>query len=520
MSRNTNAYELLFLLITIIISVGFGTFLSMERVTDPFLYYDISYIKSIKDDYQMSFPESGPFKSLDLVPGRLFLLSQYMNMMGIDPEALQFLPLGSILTSATLYIIGLKIFKAPIIASLLTLYLMLNLSHASALYSVFAYGIALPILFGIVLIYMRLNKQRKVIDVVILLLLFVAANLIHYTIATWIILFFIGANMVVGFRSFTNKDSQNTPGGKSDYYITLALIVIFIAFNQTLYESYLPFFGAEAFEGAFNNFLSYLSVDLSEKSSSFLFPRSTAIGIVSTMTLILILLPIIAGLFLDLWNFVKRYPAKLEINSWTPIIGGILFIGIVDSASYSIRGSISTKAISMLFPLLTLYYIQRIGKSFLTISIAMMLLVTSLIKIGVFYENGYVIGSGELKTPIESIQASSDWLQEYENNEKYYLLADLNLYGKYMLTSVNYVKESIFMSFEDDSYAKVIGEPHRPLSNSPDFVAIDLASTEPVIGFVWGRYKPLQENTVRILDNPGMNLIYDDGSIWLATPTE
>jgi hypothetical protein len=466
----------------------------------------------------MNFPDAGPYKSLSLAPGRSLILTQYANMMGVDSEALQFFPLGSLIVSATFYYLALRFLRSPIIACLITLYLVLNLSHATALYSVFAYGIALPILFGVMLIYMNLFERREIIDIVLLLLLFIAANFIHYTIATWVILFLLGANLLVGFRTVIDKYQQSYPHTIQIYYLTSALVVIFFTFNQTIYESFLPFFGLSSLEGAVQNFLTYLSFGISENISPYSYPRSRVIGLVSALTLLLILVPITVGLIYNIWNHFKHSPTERVINAWTPILGGILLIGIVDSAVYSVRGSISTKAFSILFPLLTLHYFQRTGKRSLTIIIAIVLLATSIIKIGVFYENSYLISNDKLNTTIDEIRPSSEWMTKNGLNDKYYLLADLNLYGKYLLSSVNDSNKPIFLSFDDDSYAKVVGESNEAWKSTPDIIAVDAASSEPLIGFVWGRYKPLKDYADRIINNPAINLIYDDGSVWLAKP--
>ena len=199
-------------------------------------------------------------------------------------------------------------------------------------------------------------------------------------------------------------------------------------------------------------------------------------------------------------------------------MGGILLIGIIDSAVYSVRGSISTKAFSIIFPLLTLHYFQRIGKHSLAVIMAIILFATSIIKIGVFYENSYLISNDKLNTSINRIYPSSEWMSGHETRDNYYMLADLNLYGKYLLSSVNNSKKPIFLSFDDNSYAKVIGESNKSWEPAPDIIAVDVVSSEPLIGFIWGRFKPLMDYADRIINNPAINLIYDDGSIWLAKP--
>jgi hypothetical protein len=47
-------------------------------------------------------------------------------------------------------------------------------------------------------------------------------------------------------------------------------------------------------------------------------------------------------------------------------------------------------------------------------------------------------------------------------------------------------------------------------------VAIDLESSEPTIGFVWLLFDPLRDYAAGLRRNQSLNIIYDDGSIWLG----
>src|SRR6266480_2509217 len=93
------SHEWAFLAATLLVSLGFGAYLSYRHVTDPFLYYDVGFVTSLSHSSQMVIPNSGPFASLTFVPGRELLMSLLSNMLGIDPQVLQFLPIGSVLIS-------------------------------------------------------------------------------------------------------------------------------------------------------------------------------------------------------------------------------------------------------------------------------------------------------------------------------------------------------------------------------------------------------------------------------------
>jgi len=53
----------------------------------------------------------------------------------------------------------------------------------------------------------------------------------------------------------------------------------------------------------------------------------------------------------------------------------------------------------------------------------------------------------------------------------------------------------------------------------PDIVPVDLVSLEPTTGFVWVRLNPLANYLKELRNNHRLNLIYDDGAVWLCQPT-
>ena len=99
----------LFLFATLLISFGFGIYLSSTRMTDPFLYIDIAFTKIVNINGKLVFPEQGTFSPLGLAPGRQVLMVQLANMMGVSPDVLQFFPLGTIFVSTTLFLFSYEI---------------------------------------------------------------------------------------------------------------------------------------------------------------------------------------------------------------------------------------------------------------------------------------------------------------------------------------------------------------------------------------------------------------------------
>jgi hypothetical protein len=195
-------------------------------------------------------------------------------------------------------------------------------------------------------------------------------------------------------------------------------------------------------------------------------------------------------------------------------------MGVVDAASYTIRGSISTKSFSMIFPILTVMYVQRMNRRPMYYGIAIVLFITSLVKIGAFYQQSYVIGDRAISSNYQEVDPSARWLQAHATKPHYTILADLNLYGKYLVKSVYDQHEPIVEGYTLDQFENVIGASDGLWNTRPDIVATDIRSSEPIIGFVWLLFEPLHNFTTELRQNQHMHIIYDDGSIWLGKPLQ
>lgn len=503
-----------YLYLTLLIAAIFGTYLAATRMTDPFLYFDISFAKAVNSQGELVFPQQGPFSSLHLAAGRQVLMLQLINMMGISPDIFQFLPIGTIFVSLTLYLLAYQILKSPLVASLITLYLVINLSHASALYSTFAYALGFPIMLGFFVLGRSFLQHRNLKEFPLLLILFSALNFIHYTLAVWTILFAISASIVIELQRFLSA-KRNAFQLKPVFYLSTAFFVLFLIFNQTLYESYIPNLAPETLESAIQRFFSFFVFSPENYESPYTFSRSPQINITSTITLILILIPVTIGFMVDLKNVFIVKSDSATANPEMPIIWAFIILGIIDALAYSIRGSISTKSFSMIFPLVALYYLGRLRRPFLYYCLTVMLLLTSIIKIPLFHEQSYFI-RGNSASPAE-LRHSANWVNSHIDTNNYAMMADLYLYGKYLSLSVEDGHTPILDAFNEEKYIMVVeGLADATELRPPEFIAIDKLSTQPTIGFIWNVFLPLGNFLEQIRANNDLYIIYEDEYVLLA----
>jgi hypothetical protein len=506
-------------LIALCLSTAFGLFLADREVTDPFLYYDVAFVARTQRNRRMVFPETGPFASLQFVPGRTILMVQLATMTGLAPEVLQYLPWGAMLVSQTLYVLALKLLKSPMGAGMVTLYLTLNLSHAAALYSLFAYAIVVPNYLGLIILSARLFQRDRNAAMLLALLFFAAAQVTHYTMTAWMVLFMIGASATISLQNHKAQEKSRVTQVPAPY-LAMAFAVIYLAFNQAVYASFLPVISLETLEGAAQRFSSYLSL-APPLPAPYGYRRPASISRISTVTLLVILVPAWAGLLRDGWQLLVRRALRSPSAPWRPLIWGIAAAGIADAAAYTVRGVISTKSFSMFFPLVALIYARRRGKKLVCLAAATLLGLT-LIKVGLFYHGASVIARDPLKLTVAQVRPSARWLSEHVAKPDYTMLADLNLYGKYLLAAAESAgsptPSPVLQGYTEDAFAWVIGAPITMPAPVPDIAALDTISGEPVTGFVWRQYRPLGAHQTAIRNNRRLHVIYDDGGVWLAAP--
>ena len=126
---------------------------------------------------------------------------------------------------------------------------------------------------------------------------------------------------------------------------------------------------------------------------------------------------------------------------------------------YSVRGSISTKSFSMMFALVMLLYVKRLGKQAVFYSMAVLLLLTSIAKIAVVYGDSYATPASGTGVSLERVQPSSEWLDNHMPQTSYAMLADLSLYVIGLRAEMR-IDTSQHLYFDTDELAVRLIERH------------------------------------------------------------
>ena len=288
------------------------------------------------------------FSSLNYVRGTSWLIS--VRLLGLDSYVrLQFLPLGSIVLSLLFFAFFKRLLGSAILASAMTLYMMMNPSQLGGVYSVFAYAAGTALYLGFILLFLRVQRTRRLPEILLLFAVAVAANAIHYAYTVWIILTALIMNAQIWVMRRSADGSQHARMPEYTIAFVLFVVVIFLGFSKVFYNAYLPVLGqADVLGGGWASFFHRLPLPASGRSllSSILgiaevsywasYSRSALVSTLSTLNLLLILAPIGVGILLWLFRRIRHHKEDTDA-AIEPVVWALLLTGVLGSAIYSIR---------------------------------------------------------------------------------------------------------------------------------------------------------------------------------------
>lgn len=424
------------------------------------------------------------------------ILSIVTNLNVID---LQFFPIGYLLSPIILLALTKKLFNSLIISVFLTLNFVFNPSQITAFYSIFAYSFAFPLYLSFILIYFHLLKEDKSPSKIIaLLILFVSLNYIHYTLTFWIILFLFSIN---GYLYINKKSTKNMTQS-----LLICSFVIFFYFNKVLYKSYLPAISTNI-DTTSTHFFLKLPFFSDIVSSEYFYLRSPEINLISSLHLFIILIFVFVGIFfVDIKNIVNK---TFSCNFNFLLRFSLLFTGFLDLILYSIRGNVSTKYITVMFPFVIFSYLIADYKKY-TKSVILLLSLILIIKLSLFVNLDYI---GNPSSSYKEINPSANWyLSNTKNNS--IVSGDLGIYG-ILLVNSNGDYSPKYVPYNLEIYKYIINEGNNEYKF--DYLILDMNSMSPIYSFYWNRFQPFINYKSNIYNNKNLHKVYSDQNIWIMS---
>lgn len=480
---------LLSLLISFFIMFPIALF-NYLNVTDPFLYYKISSVKSYESliTIPQSFITQNP--SYDII---LLILNRVLEL---DMSTIQFMPIGGVLFVLCFYSLAIR-FVSKYFTIVALLILIYSHSHLIGFYAVFIHGWTYPLYFLFTLCMIKYLDKKNIETAIILIILFISVNTYYYTVASWIIVL----SLVCSCFYWINYRR---------YFIVFPVLftVIYLGFNNVIYETFLPHSDIDKILNGFSNFFNsfILAVGTREVSSSDIFLKQSMISSYLYVFIVFILaLPII----LKIRNIITiRNTIKSKINYDSLFLVVFIVTAIVDIVIYASYGeTVILKYVILIIPLVSAICLKYFKNKFISKTLILTALILTIFRFNIAVTdstNDFI-----RKTSIKDIRASGYWLQS-NTNKNQTILTDFDTYGNYMIIGVD--KSRMYM-YDETTY-KWLMKIKDYTGKKNNIIVFDVKSIENGIrGRAWRSFNSISRSMKYILSENRFSKVYDDSAV-------
>lgn len=511
----------LFLVLTILVNTIVGAYLGRNQLSNPFLHYDIAFTEAARGATRVDFPDRGSLSGARYGRGRQLWLIAVGELLGLGSQIpLQFMPIGSVLLSIAYFAMFKRLLGSSAMASAMTVHQMINPSQLLGLYSTFAYGLGMTLFLGILLLLVRTLDDKRSVEVVLLFFIGAAINFVHYAFTVWVILTVLVLTLWIwpGRRCFQGP----IVCGRAHHLPLFALfmLALFMTCNDAFYDSYLAHVGdAKTLGGgwaAFFNRLPWVRTGVAEAAYEFTYRRSELISVLSTVHLLLILIPVILGVSCWVFECAQHRVVRCRRVSGLVVLA-LIPVGVIDTGIYALRGNIGVKYFVLVYPMATIWFVKHFGGNKLALMGIILLLGLSAMRLGVEMEEGQLALE---PLSYSETKMSSEWYHQHTLFPNGAVLSDLNLYGKLLVEGAAYDHRPGLLVITPGVYDWLLGRHSTDVEDvsRSDYLILDVGSEAPLITPFWRSLEPLRSHRASIANSNATIKLYDDGAVWIMRP--
>lgn len=503
--------KILSIVALIAFSATIGVVFGELNLSNAFLYFRIARVIDSGDSGTISSFEAEGIPSDPTYFGYEALLIAISQVGGLDPETLIGFPLGSILLPIVFFAVARRLVREFSIAVLLTVYIVSFYALLSVQYDTFVYAFAHISFLSVILILAMPRVRRSGQGVVLLTLLFVGSYVVYHTTPVWIITLMLVLSIPILRRL------RGLPRRAEGLSLSVAFLVLYLAFNETVYRTFVPLvagFGTWSVEGFF-------------ASGSH---ASAALGAGSLLPWVNLAIHLMIVIPLAIWLVVK---VKSFRNSGRTrsVLDRLIIAGIIVALSqffiHGIFGSLSNRLVLLILPIMALAVLvgekgRNVEKSasrpggwsslILTHRKAIALAMGgSFASLSLF---GFAIFYFENAPGIDPTtrNLSAQWLIGAADNEPR-LTSDLDTFAMFELRYAKNGRIAHLVPYDEPLYDWLIGRPANP-ERLPDFLLVDVdRAPQTILGINWERFPGPAESLPLMENNRGLNLVYNNGSV-------
>ncbi len=493
-------------ILTVLLWLVPSVILAQGRHVNAFLWGALSRVA----DMQAGVSFQDPSTSLSTYT---MLLYQISTIAGISPEQLAYLPLGALFTPLLIFIVARRLLRSNLLALLLAMYVAYDFTLASSHYNTFAYAWTRPMFLTFLFLfvmYVKRTPENSVAFPGLLLVLFLSVYFFHPTYTFWLLLLVGGTALavVVSRELKVRAVSLRTAGS-----LSLSLFVFYLGFNELFYNVLLGraiLANPEAISAELLQIVrSLLGLGVSATAPYTLAapPPTAVIGYAILLRTILILSVLLVVLILWLIKYRVRLRAAVDDNAL--LMAALLAVGVGHAVGYALYGHVSLRFIILMFPLVALMAMRKLGLRRTGLAFAGGLVILAVVQTGSFALQVELNSS-----PIDQLTPPSLWLTTHGPLSPS-ILSDFESLQILQFRFQEQGQTLLQQFIDSDIYGTLVSGDAR--LNAVDYVIVNLrASITWSPG--WLVFEPLAKYGEQIDGNVFLNKIYDHGGVWILSP--
>jgi len=456
-------------------------------------------------------------------PGWQILMVSLSRLTGSPLGGLLFLPFGGIAAFPTSYVMFRRLVGGGYPCLLISAFVTIEIARGPSTYSTFAHAWTYPLLFVFMNVYVGIlqasaGRSRWILAS---MALFVGLHVIYYTGELVAILFVLILTVYSGLGRATRIIARGQV--RIALNLAIGLAVIFLVFNQVVYQVFLPRLAhtsvEDSFSWVFGRLGSLLVAPANPPEPFRLFSsQNSLITWIAVLQFLLIMSPI---------GYLIASTARAAVGSRTRsgpaasleliVVWTITTLTAAYLAIYFVLGQVNISLVVLLLPIASLWVVGRASRPgirrfrWIPVALCLVLVVTSGVKFA------SAVAQKEIGRPstFADVSPSVMWYINARAGTDKTLLVDLHTAARFALVGGEMNAPLQFVSYNSTLYGAVVGAQAIPLTEmGVDFLAVDLRSLQsPTYGGNWQVFQPLRAYYESVQNNTYLSGIYDDGAL-------
>jgi hypothetical protein len=441
------------------------------------------------------------------------------KVSGLPIQDLQILPIGAFLVPLMFFVLGRELF-GKWIAALLSISIAYDPTIVMSSYHTTIYAWSRPMLLMFIYLYVKILGRRTPELILLAIILFISVYSIYWTDPALMVVFAVFVNLIILVPRLLFRRGEQAGPRSTTLYIATAFTVIYLGFGEFAYNllpSMLSKYAGGQFGTAvfslYQRVLQLVGIAQPAEEVFSTYGESSPILTVQLVRYLLMILPVVLLVVKEAREIRKTRRITPGYDPQRIIMWALVAVLLFHTFLYSSYGHPSTRYVAIFGPLIAMIALDRFGgargKAWILPSLlGAMACLNFIIEFPV----------NPIHSNFAEVEPAAIWF--LERSEQPRITSNVGTYGMFSLMIASRADLPVFTCYSDSVYAALTDPTQRAgqLDALGGYIILDrkVSSHEMCPGFKF--FEPLSKYLDAVSGYPGLEWIYDNGSIWIMKP--